>query len=609
MDFNEKPTLAHITSLRTHLMEVWRPTWGDWEERDSYYFQTFKLWPANITGRPTYHPARPRQIVDAAVDHQMGATPKVHRQPAGQGADHKEKATHVDLYLTAAFAESALLENVLTAKAVAKNLIHLGYGVLEGPLLHWRSRPLETKRGRSETDEDYEARMVLWQNEKKTWMPFRIRSPHPARVLLDPTEKNPSFAIKHAVRYAHELRDSTIRRENYKKKGSKREVDVWEEGDNPWALVMCDEYWTKSWHALVAHTDVSGASGNQSRGGNTARALIVERNTYGFVPYAHAFSGWGQMPTDESQNDPRYMAVGILGPSMEMLKLQAQAVSGRHNALIDATFPPRGTRQDPAELAANLARSDIIPMSDRGDAWILDTPNLPPWIAEAERWYDKDIELATMSRSLAGQHQTGVNTLGEAVILGEAAGRKFDGVNYQMEHLWTVMGSNMLRLVDVLDEPLYCRGHIIKPSDIEHDYSVQVSFSVSDLPLQLQLRELGGREVQEGRRSLETFLREDAQREDPEGERDLIMEDYVNAHPAVKEELAMLAARRIGLEGIIEKWNAMLQMGQTASTGGTVENGGNPPKPSGLLGPDGQPVLGGSLGQPPVNGPHSIFGG
>ena len=159
---------------------------------------------------------------------------------------------------------------------------------------------------------------------------------------------------------------------------------------------MTDEYWTDCWHALVADSEL----------------LFVEKNTWGFVPFSHAFAGFGQQVTAIEEDDPSYLAVGILEPVMASLRAQAQAVAGRHNALLDATFNPLGTTMDAAELQEQLARGDIIEMGNRGDAWRMEIPQLPRWLFASEEWLDRDIEQGTFARALAGVREQGVSTVG-----------------------------------------------------------------------------------------------------------------------------------------------------------------------------------------------------
>ncbi len=95
------------------------------------------------------------------------------------------------------------------------------------------------------------------------------------------------------------------------------------------------------------------------------RLLFTEKNARGFVPYSHAYAGFGQEPTNSDRIDPANLAVGILDSVIADMRAQAQAVSGRHNALMDATFNPIGTRMGADELRDQLDQGDIIEMSDR----------------------------------------------------------------------------------------------------------------------------------------------------------------------------------------------------------------------------------------------------
>jgi hypothetical protein len=195
--------------------------------------------------------------------------------------------------------------------------------------------------------------------------------------------------------------------------------------------------------------------------------LFVEKNTWGFVPFSHAFAGFGQQVTAIEEDDPSYLAVGILEPVMASLRAQAQAVAGRHNALLDATFNPLGTTMDAAELQEQLARGDIIEMGTRGDAWRMEIPQLPRWLFASEEWLDRDIEQGTFSRALAGVREQGVSTVGQQAILSTAAGRKFVAPSRQLEHLATKSASHILQWIDVIGMTLTVQGHQITPADIQ----------------------------------------------------------------------------------------------------------------------------------------------
>ncbi len=574
--FEDEPDANIIDQYRSHLKEVWTNAHRKWEQYDAYYFRTYSVWEgAEAHSRPGWlKPARPTSLVDNAVDHQLASEPTPHRNPARQSEESRNNADRVEEGLKAILDEAALLEPALTWKQQGKNLVHLGYSIhelgLDSNVLQRRSE--EPPRG-DDSEEDYRANMRLFEHYRRTAMPFRTRSPHPARILLDPWEKKPRIAIRHARRFSQDLHELTVARKN---RG--RQADVWEVRNNrPFELILTDEYWTECWHAMMVSGYVAG-TGREYH--NMKRLLFVEKNTWGFVPYSHAYAGFGQEPTNSDRIDPANLAVGILDPVISDIRAQAQAVSGRHNALMDASFNPIGTRMGADELRDQLDQGDIIEMSDRSDVWRMDIPQLPRWMFQTEEWLSRDIEEGTFSRALAGVREQGVSTVGQQAILSTAAGRKFVAVSRQLEHLASVASSQILQLIDLLDLNLTIKGKIIRPSYIESDYSVNISFDLVDPVLQLQQRQLGLQEVQAGLKSMETYWSSDARLEDASGERKRLLMDWVRKNPMIHQALAMEVAKEEGIESLVERALSMAQGGD--------EGGGAGAAP--ILGPDGMPM-------------------
>ena len=579
--FDDEPDANVIDSYRSHLKEVWSAAHRKWEQYDSYYFRTYSIWDGEESHtRPGWlKPARPTSLVDNAVDHQLASDPTPHRHPARQSEESRTNADRVEEALKAILDEASLLEPSLTWKQEGKNLVHLGYSIhelgLDSNVLQRRAD--EPTREPGTPDDEWAAAQRLHQHYRKTAMPFRTRSPHPARILLDPWEKRPRIAIRHARRFSQDLHELTMARQ---KRG--RPVDVWEVRNNrPFEMILVDEYWTECWHAMA----VAGYVASTGREYHShKRMLFTEKNTWGFVPYAHAYAGFGQEPTDSDRIDPSNLAVGILDSVLSDIRAQAQAVSGRHNALMDASFNPIGTRMGAEELRDQLDQGDIVEMQDRGDVWRMEIPQLPRWMFQTEEWLSRDIEEGTFSRALAGVREQGVSTVGQQAILSTAAGRKFVSVARQLEHLASVAGSQILQLIDLLDLDLSVRGKAIRPSYIESDYSVYVSFDLVDPVLQLQQRQLGMQEVAAGLKSSETYWSSDAKLEDASGERKRLLMDWVRKNPLVHQAMAMEVAREEGIESLVERAIAMSQ-------GGQPDAGGQ------LVGPDGMPV-----GEGPPNG-------
>ena len=551
--------------MTRYLQDLWSRTHTKWEEIDSYYQQTFKLWPEGMNRPEWLKPARSRSIVDHAVDHQLAYEPMVHRWPTTQTEASKRRADQVEPAMKAILDEASLFEPNLTWKQVGKHLLLYGYAVVEDGLdtdcmVERREKP---RKGRNEPQDEYDRRVRIHRNAAKSMMPFRTRAPHPSRVLLDPTEKEPRIAIKHADRRSIDLEETTRSRLTGSR-AQRGEVHPWKTGDNPFELVMVDEFWSECWHAMVADSEL----------------LFVEKNTWGFIPYSHAFSGYGQEITAIEDVDPTYMAVGVLEPVMPVLKAQAQAVSGRHNALMEATFNPTGTVMDSAELQEQMARGDVIEMGNRGDVWKMEMPNLPNWMFQSEEWLDRDIEMGTFSRALQGVRETGVSTVGQQAILTTAAGRKFVAPSKQLQHLATQSASHILQWIDVLDLSLRIRGHAIDPSLVESDYSILISFELVDPVMQLQHREIGLREVQQGLKSKETYWSADAKLEDSTGEQRRLLEDLIRSDPRVQELMAKEVAREAGLQDLLDQEEERMQNQQMSA----MEQQGA------MLGPDGMPI-------------------
>ena len=577
--FEEEPTPSMIDQYRSHLKEVWTNAHRKWEKYDEYYFRTFSVWDgAESHSRPGWlKPARATALVDNAVDHQLASEPTPHRNPASQAESARENADRVEAALKSILDEASLLEPALTWKQQGKNLVHLGYSIHELGLdsMVLQRGAEEPTRDPGTPDDEWRAAQRLHDHYRRTAMPFRTRSPQPARILLDPWEKRPRVAIRHARRFSQDLHELTLSR-----KARGRTADVWEVRNNrPFELILVDEYWTEFWHAMMVSGHVTG-TGREYH--TMKKLLFVEKNVWGFVPYAHAYAGFGQEPTSSDKIDPANLAVGILDPVMADIRAQAQAVSGRHNALMDATFNPIGTRMGADELRDQLDQGDIIEMQDRSDVWRMDIPQLPRWMFQTEEWLSRDIEEGTFSRALAGVREQGVSTVGQQAILSTAAGRKFVAVSRQLEHLASVASSQILQLIDLLDLNLTGKGHNIRPSHIESDYSVDISFDLVDPVLQLQQRQLGLQEVAAGLKSMETYWAADARLEDASGERKRLLMDWVRKNPMIHQALAMEVAREEGIESLVER---ALQMAEGGGEGQPGAAGGAP-----ILGPDGMPL-------------------
>lgn len=148
--------------------------------------------------------------------------------------------------------------------------------------------------------------------------------------------------------------------------------------------------------------------------------------------------------------------------------------------------------------------------------------------------------------------QAGTYTVGQTAIQLNTAERKFIAPARQLEQMATLMSQDILKLVDLLGEPITVRGHTIRPSDIKHDYSCAATFEISDPAIDMQRRRLALDEKREGVRSIHRYM-EEAQVSNISEEKMRILLDKLHDHPNIQAALVEEAARMFGLIPLLEK--------------------------------------------------------
>lgn len=570
MDLTAKPDASDIDSMHSRLSGVWNRTHTErWPLVDTYYNGTVQLWPTGSPRPEWLRSSRGRAIIDHAVDHLLAFEPVVRRFPTGQEEDDRILADNIEKTMQSIMNKAALVENTLTWKQAGKHLLMYGYAITNDAVsaLDLRAARDKPRKKRDETDLNFERRLAVFEHKKKTLMPFRTRAPHPARVLMDPSSKEPRVAINTEMIYSQDLHDITFNRINHNtgkpKRGAPGDVSIWEVGSDPFELIARREWWTADYHALAVDSTL----------------LFVERNDWRFVPYSQAFAGFGQEPTNMKDLDPYWLAVGMLDPILPALRAMAQAQAGRHNSLMQATFPDKFTTGDSAEIMEQKARGEgIIEVDSKDAVWTEDIPNYTRWMFMAEEALEKEIEFATFASNIAGIRQPGTITVGQEAIQVQAAAKKFIAPTKQLEHLASSSASHILQLIDILDLSIEIEGRDIQASDLDKDYAVRVSFEQLDPVFQLQLRELGLAEHAQGLLSSESYWQDYARREDGTDEQVRVMKDRVRAMPPVQQKLALAAAEEMGVLDLLEE--DMIE----------EPGGGSQSQNSGLVGPDGQPL-------------------
>jgi hypothetical protein len=487
-DFTQRPDDKFIDDAQSYLSDLWRGAHEDWFTLDSFFQRTFNVWQkssdASKIVRPDYRPSKPANIIKHAVDNMMTFNPKVHRNPVGRSDTKEEEADLAEVGLSAILRDSAVRATQHPWRTAATHLVHYSYAVIEGPLPRFSGSKEHTPDSN----------------------PIDIRAPNPGSILMDPMDKEPPFAIRRGKMPAVKILELSQQKVRQRRRNAEV-MDFEAYKDTPFMMVDFHEYWTEQWHAFRVPSQGSESSPS------SAQLLYVEKNPMGFLPYTHAFGGFGIEPSDLDAIDPRFLARGILWDALDSIRLQAQSRNAKHQALIDAVFAPLLTAEDPEELKRRLAEgADILQVDDPNSTKPMQTQQIARWIFEIDREYTEDIEEATVNRNQAGLREQGVVTVGQQQLLDTRARQRFNLPLMELENMAAITGSRILNLVDNMDKlggSIGAYGKNIKKSWLHGNYNCQVSFEPSDPALSLQQRQQGLSEVAAGVKDFETYWEQD----------------------------------------------------------------------------------------------------
>ena len=566
-----KPDKEFLTAFREHQKGVWGDTHADWKRIDEFLDLSYKVW-QDDDDTPSIHPPDSISIIHHAVDNLITFEPVVRRVAIGVAAGKEERADQVEQALESILLEANLLEPSLTWKQVGFHLAAYGYTVVEGPLWNTRGSRQKPKRKDYRSKIEFDAAMTLWENDRKSYMPIRVRAPHPSSIMMNFRDKRPDEGIKLAKRYVvdiQRLKNSRLDDDNASIIGEVNSIDL---PDDPYEEVETLEYWSRDWHGFMVGEEV----------------LFVEPNIWGLMPYKHAFSGRGHEPTSggvSSMIKPRHLAVGLLHPVTEVIRSYAQELSTRHNAYVNSGFFDIVTTMDADELREQMnrqGRQRILEKTDGNDVIEpFQMPNLPQWMLEAEMQMRDAVERGTFSSASMGIRQNGVSTVGQQAILSNAAAKVFLPMVRQLEHMASLVSQDILRLIEIKKESVYSRGHELNTRMISNDYNVIAEFPQKDPALDLQERQIAMQELTLGLIDTETY-QTIAGRENISGIRKGIIKDQIRQLPAVQQLLMITALEEMGLMEAAEMMKAQMggSIGQTAQ---------QPQQPGTLLGPNGHP--------------------
>ena len=534
---DERPTAGLIAETVAALEPTWLPVRADMRVADSYHAGTWAVWDmVRFPKRPAVHPPFAKAKIDQAVNTQISLNPKVSKDPSGsRNQAAVELANQAEVGLVEVLKGAFRKEPVPSPKTFFRYLVQYGVAVIGA---EWDEQELGTPpRKVLETQGEYDKRAAGWEKDKPGWNPVRVRVPHPARVLCPPYEARPSCVIIQGRRYAGDLYDLTKRKKRYKGKV----VTSYDIVGKPYELVDTVEWISAHYHALMV------------KGGDV---LFVDTPFYGFQSYQLLYSGWGIETADMmGQEGPQSLANGLLHGVWEEINNYAQTLSALHNYMVESGYP-RVTAKDAVQAAAQLANPEGIMEGEPGDFGFLQFPEVRQAVFQDLEAIERRLEQVTFTGAVSGEKISGVDTVGQQMMLQTAQQRKFAVPLDQVRNAFSELGSDILKMVDMRGVTLRVRGKELSPENIDGNYDVLVQFPQVDPLIQQAKQREGREEIKLGALSIRTHQESDLLIDNTTEERDRLLDQEIDSNPAVHQHLIDQRMRARGMREIADKLRA-----------------------------------------------------
>jgi hypothetical protein len=604
IDPTQKPDEQIFNDYSEHMEDVWKEALEDMKVLSSHYTQTANIWadyyarnPDVPRTRPNYHSGIEVALIDQAVDSHLAFEPRFVRNPVGASQQSKDRANRLEKGLNVVFQDAFTAAPNFATKENGKQLVLHNYTQLGVLLDHDALQKPVKKRG--EDKEDFEWREWEYMSRKNTWNPFRLVVPAPGEVLMNPLEKTPGIAIWRRKMKAFDLeghcttKDMQIKTRNriYKKDNKTGystpfNMSTYDAYDD----VEIEEWWTARWHAMKLK---DGA------------LLYVEPNGWGIQPFAHAFGGSAITPAGEDFNVKWWIRQALLYRALPTLTMHNQATAGHHAMLMRASWARMGYRHDSAEGAEQLTGQLL--QGEEADWWIEKVPQLPGQSFQHKAELESNIERTTYSRMVAGFQAPNVDTATSMVILSENSHRTFRSNVQELEQLYSIAGSNILKLLyrmngEYGDEyaEIGIGENKLSVRDIENSFYVEAKFEQIDAVVAQQEAQMAMSELDKGLIDKQTYYKV-RRYEDPTTIQKGILKDAIYQDPAIIEQGVINALREEGFGEMADRRQAELNaQNLERSTGmpeqaGMTDQGGRPPNPMEPTRPNGNPVQGPSM--------------
>lgn len=569
-----RPTQEDIDRELSTLQHVWDGALSAMDTAYNFYTRQYPIWdskdPRQVK-RPVFRSGKATSLIDHAVDATLSFAPKFHRPEKSEEPEARKAASRLERGIAAIFRDAMLQGDYYPPKVNGKQLAITNYTQLYVGL---DENALKPTRRRGENRVDFDRREWEWESNRHAWNPIRIEALAPGEVLMAPGEKSPPLALRLRKLRGYELEDLLSRKA--KKRGTF--VSDWRVGigKDPYDELEVIERWSAHWYAMKL---------------DSGDLLLVEPNTWGFQPFIQTFAGAAVIPTVSrlhsiQARDPRhYVEQALLFAVMDDLVMLDQMVVGQQELLQNAAWARRGYRGDTAEAAQQL-KGDIL-QGEEADWWSEKLPQLPQQAFTHEGILKADLEESTYSMLEAGFAQGGMDTATHVIVLSEKVHRKFQPAVTQVNHLYSIAASNVLKLVHRMHdrygeefEGIDIGDDSLRVADIGGRFNIYADFGQVDTVTYLQQKQDARQELQMGLIDEETYFAI-ARYEDVAGIRKRRMMDRARRLPQVDQILLAAAIRELGLGILADQMEEQARMGEAViePQGAPAQNGGAPPSP------------------------------
>lgn len=503
---------------------------------------------------PTHIPATGLRLVRWATNQLVTDAIEVEIIPGTQHVKDKDNAERQSLFADKCLTEWDLAADNPIWKETAQNMMLYGLGVVKGPLFDpsaWGSIKDNAPK------EEIQSRNL----RKKLNFPLLVKPIDPLTFFPDPAGR---FAIEAYTRFAGEVKEDIARWNEGKRTPIAYD---WGSGIKDYEEILWLEYYSNSWRCFIV---LEGPGSNAI----SMPILDVQRNVYGFLPYAWKFTGWGKTSPD---GKPEEKAVGILTGLESDIEQQARGLTALDNQVRAHVYQRLLAPEDAADsIRANISNSpadisyiprDAMP-GQSGGISLWPQPTVNPDLFSMLALSQNDIEQITGHPAMAGGGAQGESGY-RAMLRIRQGGLNFRPPRRGLENMIITILTNSFRLlVNLIDETMPLRGDkTIKPDQINEPLDLKVKLEPQDAEEDGERIRLGLLMLKANAITIEQFNQDYARRDDAHMTiPNLLAQQIMLTDPQIAATLGAKGLEALGLEQAAAMMQATAT-GQAAAVG------------------------------------------